>query len=628
MLEHGFRAYTVKNNLNMKLLSFNIKHFRSIENCGWQNLSNDNVTGLVGQNESGKTSVLEGLYAFSTGKIESNDLRDKDERPVITCSFLFDEALVQKIESSVAMPEVLRTLLLEKGYVNLSREWSDDKNSVFKFEQVEVNNFFANQIKPAPVVKEKKIEEPIADAEEQGDAVAEEVVTEETVEPEPVPVPYLEGKALLDILIAELPIFELFTDYISLLPDYIDLEDIQSQNKKAEGLRGAINLLKIANLDINFLQSGDDRLVETEIDKLNKEVATDFQDFWSQKIGKNNKIKIEFVLKHHKESEPKPGKPYVSFWINDGQSKLYPKQRSKGVRWFTSFYLELKANSSTREEHSRDKVILIDEPGGSLHAKAQADVLKVMNQISDSYQVVYTTHSPYLIDTERMYRLLAVQRSDVEDERSNTVIFDAHSLGAAHTDTLSPVFTSMGVDFASQTVIKKKGNLVVEEISALYYLKSFAKLIGKDLDISYMPATGVTNVPMICNLFLGWGIKFSVLVDDDNQGRRVYNELKKNLFFDKEEEANKYLIKVTGNGIEDIFTKTDFKKWVFTGDTTDLGDSNAQFLAGKAISKGMLAAQFFQAVEDGTVTWDGLNATTKTQIEQLIGKIEASIANH
>jgi len=60
---------------------------------------------------------------------------------------------------------------------------------------------------------------------------------------------------------------------------------------------------------------------------------------------------------------------------------LYPKQRSNGVRWFTSFFLQLKASSL--DDGKQGQVILIDEPGGSLHARAQEDVIKVFEDIKE-----------------------------------------------------------------------------------------------------------------------------------------------------------------------------------------------------------------------------------------------------
>ena len=61
----------------MKLTAFRIRNFSSIVDTGWQNLSPDNITCLIGQNESGKTSVLEGLKVFHSGIISEDVLQER-----------------------------------------------------------------------------------------------------------------------------------------------------------------------------------------------------------------------------------------------------------------------------------------------------------------------------------------------------------------------------------------------------------------------------------------------------------------------------------------------------------------------------------------------------------------------
>ncbi|MCK4747331.1 MAG: AAA family ATPase, partial [Bacteroidales bacterium] len=59
----------------MQLIGFRIQNFRSIVDSGWQQLAHDNITSLIGQNESGKTSILEGLKAFHDGQLIEDMLR-------------------------------------------------------------------------------------------------------------------------------------------------------------------------------------------------------------------------------------------------------------------------------------------------------------------------------------------------------------------------------------------------------------------------------------------------------------------------------------------------------------------------------------------------------------------------
>ena len=76
--------------------------------------------------------------------------------------------------------------------------------------------------------------------------------------------------------------------------------------------------------------------------------------------------------------------------------------RSKGLIWFLSFWMELEAG---REDGGL--IILADEPGLYLHIKAQADILEVFEKLSTEggHQILYSTHSPNLIKTERLERI-------------------------------------------------------------------------------------------------------------------------------------------------------------------------------------------------------------------------------
>ena len=81
----------------MKLSAFRIRNFRSIVDTGWQNLSPDNITCLIGQNESGKTSVLEGLKVFYTGVISEDVLRSDLSLPEISCRFTIPKGWLLKV---------------------------------------------------------------------------------------------------------------------------------------------------------------------------------------------------------------------------------------------------------------------------------------------------------------------------------------------------------------------------------------------------------------------------------------------------------------------------------------------------------------------------------------------------
>lgn len=587
----------------MKLQAFRIKNYRSIKDTDWQNFSPDGITGLIGQNEAGKTSILEALYSFPTAEITADVLRSDGSMPEVSLSFNVTWEEVKEMFSDKTFPKGIAKLIGEKKRINITRIWTDaESEGDLTLEEKEFSDLFTSTESET----------------ENKDAPAPKTTTETQSEGEEEK--EIEEKEFIETIFDNSPDWEFFEDFASLLPDTIDLEDLQDKNTKAEGYKGAQNLLAIAGIELSVLQGSDRRILENRLDKTNKTVTTNFQEFWRQKIGKTNKISIEFELKHHDNSVvEKAGKPYLVFWIKDGEEKLYPKQRSKGVRWFTSFFLQLKASSL--DDGKQGQVILIDEPGGSLHARAQEDVIKVFEDIKEKIQMIYTTHSPHLITLKTIYRLLAVQRADAENDRSETLVFGTHKLGAVSTDTLSPIYTLMGADFSSQQVIKKENNILLEEISAFYYLSSFWRLSGSKKEAHFLPATGTSNVPQLANLFLGWGLHFGVLVDDDSSGRGVYNELKRDLFLNSDDEAKKRMLKVKDcSGIEDIFTVDDFKTHVLE-DISLTFKKNSDYIKGKP--KAVFALNFMLKVNEGKFKLTDLNKDTQNKIKELVSGAEA-----
>src|SRR5664279_1599715 len=111
----------------MKLKAFRIKNFRSIVDTGWQNISPDNITCLIGQNESGKTSVLEGLKVFYTGIISEDVLRSDLTLPEVSCRFSIPKGWLIKITDNPGTE--LKELLSGLTQLELTRSWIADLSS-------------------------------------------------------------------------------------------------------------------------------------------------------------------------------------------------------------------------------------------------------------------------------------------------------------------------------------------------------------------------------------------------------------------------------------------------------------------------------------------------------------------
>ncbi len=637
----------------MRLRAFRITNFRSIVDTGWCPFAEDGVTVLVGQNESGKTSILEALSkTFGGSNITEDDCRIEAPLPEIRlCVVTSAQEIAPGLEEGLdqnqldALASFLNSNERELHILfRWERKTASNKATLERKIDIESDDLRSQLAAAAPSLIPPE-EEPAKDqtpsasdeaarTEEQQPPEANAPPTsipkkkpppppEQTTPPqadnEPtkeeiwVPPPVLTSESVATAVVSTAPLVALFDQASGLLPDRVDITQIEDRWTLAgNGAQAANNFLHAANIDLDELVRGDARTRENVLRRANAEVTADFLKFWKQTIGKTERLQLECSIEHYGPG-PKGGQPHLVFWISDGHHKLYLKQRSHGVRWFISFYVQLKASEKIRER----RIFLLDEPGANLHSRAQEDVLRLINQLSEHIPIVYSTHSPHLIEYEKAYRILAVQR-DGEAGDSPTRVIHAHQLGAASRDTLSPLLVAMGADFSQQQVIRKENNVILEEMSGAYYFMSIWKLLGKKEEVHFIAATGATNVESSANMFLGWGLGFAVVLDDDQMGRSVYNRLKRNIFGDDEEAAKKNILKLPNcRGIEDIFSKNDFKKVVLNKEDAEIGEANSEYVKGPNVSKPVLAYRLWIKISCGEVKLQAFDNETQKKLRQV-----------
>jgi predicted ATPase len=475
----------------MRLKAFYIKNFRSIVDTGWCPFSRDHVTVLVGQNESGKTSILEALHCVLSGApISEDDLRAAAPLPemAIRC-----EASIEEVIDAVAEENwhggqseaVAKYIKKNKGIFELKMSWtySPDEDPKYAYRMDFIDEEFAEVLEDA---KENHQAVTLAQVKQRAAAPATIAGAVETLTEtiSNVAIKFLASEEIAQSLHVYLPTSILFNPATGLLPNTVDIDErgtLVGNNRLA-----ASNYLQIAGLDLKKILKADRRERQFLLSKAREKISKDFNIFWTQTIGKNKKLEINCEIENYGASAgEKAGKAHLVFSISDGHSMLYPRQRSEGVRWFVSFYLQLKAS----ESRGLQRIFLMDEPGANLHPKAQEDVLRLVNSLSDSIEIVYSTHSSALLEFPKLYRVHAVQRVGDEDD-SPTVVIDAHSLSAASTDTLTPLLMAMGIDLSSQNVVKKQHNVLLEEISGFYYLNAFWKIVGCVQSAHLLPQLG------------------------------------------------------------------------------------------------------------------------------------------
>lgn len=612
----------------MQIVAFRIQNFKSIADLGWCKLSSDGVTGLIGQNESGKTSILEALSkTLSSEAIIPDDFRIAAGVPEISLRLhvCWEDIAHNFTDVDNRYAEAVQKYLkLKDGLVELEFFWEADQKRPTKYHKSYMFHAeeFENELSAISelIAAEATIEN--APAESAPTPSPEAAPPSPAVPPSEPPLT-VRVEDITEFLFDAAPTITLFRHDVGLLPNSIDIDD--NNNLIGDGITAARNFLNVANIDLSLLKRSSGGTRETILQRANDSISRDFNQFWSQTIGGGNTLSLKCSLQTHESSAgEKAGKFFLAFFISDGLNSLHPKQRSQGVRWFISFYLQLRASQKEKDRH----LFLLDEPGANLHLRAQGDVLKLINKLSESIPIIYSTHSPKMIEYEKLYRYLAVQRSEAIDYNPTEVI-EASKLASASKDTLSPILMVMGADFSSQEVIKKSNNILLEEMSGHYYLKSFWHLMNRKEEAHFIAATGVGNTPVYANLFVGWGLKFIVAVDDDNHGRQTLAKIKKDIFGDDEAEAEKYLLKFKGfTGIEDCFSKEDFYSHVLQEDKIDgKPDKNTEYIKEKNLSKPVLAYKFAIKVREGEIKWEQLNSITKKNVTKIVEDLVAKLKN-
>ncbi len=179
-------------------------------------------------------------------------------------------------------------------------------------------------------------------------------------------------------------------------------------------------------------------------------------------------------------------------------------------------------------ERRKDRVvILLNEPALTLHGKAQADFLRFINdRLAPHHQVVYTTHSPFMVETSKLQRVRLVED---KGPKEGSVI--SQDVLANAPDTVFPLQAALGYDIAQSLFIGAE-NLVMEGTSDLTYISvigTHLKEKGRthlDPVIRPVPTRGATNIPAFLALF-GQHLKVTVLIDAGGPTQKIDDFVKR-----------------------------------------------------------------------------------------------------
>lgn len=613
----------------MRLLNFRIKNYKSITDSKDVSLSElDNITILAGQNESGKSSILRALNDFERGEFEKDSVPfslENETQQSVSCTYRIEDQdnLIELLTDSVIedfslkLQESEQVLNKEKiaKIKNFTLSRINEKDAI----RLELDDATFNIFKSA--VLEKPATSTPTDGQEQGEVVKEKyiAVSEDM------------NSKVAEIFWVNCPKVVYFDDFCDLLPDKIFISALKNNQKDTLGYKAVRNLENI--LKTNFVSKDGEidsrrRIKET---KENETLSIDFQNDWGQRIHGENKVIVKYNFEK-RVGENENGS-YVNFFVETKEGQpLPPKQRSKGLIWFLSLWLELKAQNAS----GSDLILLLDEPDQHLHVKAQKDILKLINKLATTAeeseeerrgdQIIYATHSPYLIEIERLNRVKLIinsekQGTQVEDIATSKINTEFKK------DALQPIVDAIGLSINEFSSLDKN-NVLLEGISDFYYFSAFKKLLQRTGEYKFIPGIGVRQINNLISLAIGYDFNWLVIIDDDpavggKDSKKKYDEIKDHVFDgDSAKTDRKVNILSRIVGVENMFTIDDLK----LVDSKVNTNVDMVKVVGKR-RKVLFAQMFYEKVLNGEITKDKLSQSSINNFTQAFDFIDEGMTN-
>lgn len=202
-------------------------------------------------------------------------------------------------------------------------------------------------------------------------------------------------------LLPAIPKFMYYSD-LAMLPSRISIDRLLANEALSESEKTAKLLLLLADIDLKKLVQSPETY-KTDLETIQADLTEDLLKYWEQDI----RIEFEIIRQTRpnqtrgkialfRKKAPKQIDTWLEIRIANPKSMVsFPlERRSKGFNTFSSFWIWFKA---LQKECQTPYILLLDEPGLSLHAKAQKNLMRLIMELSENSQVLLTTHSPYML---------------------------------------------------------------------------------------------------------------------------------------------------------------------------------------------------------------------------------------
>jgi len=479
---------------------FVIRNYRAITGPLRIDVSRNNLQPVIGVNESGKTTILHAIFAFDW---YNDTLNDGGRHLKDTANLYKTGSQTPRISASVGLTHDELVGCYET-IENNSHAWSRlyRKRRQFPTRLAIVRDLHARTytITDWPFVEES--------------ALANLLATE---------------------IVGKLPYILFFDDFRDSIDERIE---ISGTAKDAQGWLAIIDQLFYRtdhNLSVFKLPLLEERQRKSVLAKVKKHLNSTLTREW-QNFRLDDSEPLEISLEYEKEhvfvteaaagpdAQPKVkgiDRHYLKLEViekdtSGDQHYFFIRDRSKGFFWFFNFVMKLEFNPKVVSDNDRT-IYLLDEPGSYLHASAQSKLCGKLRQISQRNNVIYCTHSHYLLDPELIaLSSIKVAAKDGNGDVRLIPIYDHQGSILERRSAFQPVIDALQIkpfllDLTAQRVILTEG------IYDFYAMELFRH--GRN--VSVLPSVGASSIKFYISLMVAWRVPFVAVWDNDDEGRKA-----------------------------------------------------------------------------------------------------------
>ena len=546
-----------------------IINFKSINSAQRIKLEED-VTQIIGKNESGKSNILQLVKCLDVNEIEVNQIQKEfsqrnnssnisettvkitykltnEEKSLLDVKSYFTELYINSQSEPAQLVEINSGF--NKEYFEHKKYLSMIENlEMILYENTSVNNTYynlvfnkdgaLNNLKSMNEIHRRTWNNQLSNISSLVNSISNSEKKEEC------------NDIILQIREYIFNLYSLFPKIVEMKGSFLknsytfnSVENIDHLLKSDLALK---NLLEVSRFDSEKLKKlifspniGEKKNLKSQFNNLiNQNFNEKFREFY-----KNEEVSLEIDMN---------GNKLEVFVVGTGGYNEF-SERSQGLKWYVSMFLEICSLDNT----DSSIIMLIDEPGVHLHVDAQLELLKLFYSLDSKYQIVYTTHSPFMLNINKIKGIRAIQKNESGDTIIINNINNEKIYEISKKETLSPINNAIGMKNGYIFGINdKKINIVTEGFSdALYYNAMAIKLNINDFN--FIGSIGATQIVNVLSILHSWGAKCLGLYDGDKEGLR---ELDKTI---KTRILKAISLNILNNDsivtVEDLFSIEDYK---------------------------------------------------------------------